>query len=499
VVLYDISGDTAVKRSSLSLPVEPAMIAVSGNRLYTAGYVPMQNDAFFVAADVDNPAAPAVLGSCPISGLKWNGKLAVSGQYVYYSAQVGTSWPYSGAIGVVNAGDPAKPVAMGNLDLGGVAADAFAIDGGWLYVQRNYVKDGPAPMFFAYSLTPPLTATKVGEQAIGETEESNGLFALGGRIYSALGSAGVRVIGANNGALSPLHQFPVKTGDSKNNAVDAYAAGNLLYVATSDGGVFVYNVENAQSPALLGTVPMKGASRVSGSSGVVAALATEGDTGLRKIVFSGGTPAAGAGAASPLHAAGVLLHENRLYLGAEGLFIYNAQDPASPELLSNKSDWNNILPLAVVGNTLYGLTSAPDSWERQILSIINVTDPANPTKVKKLCCLQGARQRGDLRIQGLPPAPGDGGRGRNRRHFQAERDNQDRGSPLPQLRPVRSARHRRLRQSGLHRRLYRRGESGLYLRRDQRRQPGAEINADPQSWKHPALVERRLALRFLEH
>ncbi|HPH61330.1 MAG TPA: hypothetical protein PLX72_06795, partial [Candidatus Syntrophosphaera sp.] len=78
----------------------------------------------------------------------------------------------------------------------------------------------------------------------------------------------------------------------------------------------------------------------------------------------------------------MLLHENRLYLGAEGLFIYNSQDPASPQLLSNKGDWSKLIPLAVSGNYLFGLMAAPGAWERQILSVINVTDPVNPTAVK---------------------------------------------------------------------------------------------------------------------
>jgi hypothetical protein len=229
-----------------------------------------------------------------------------------------------------------------------------------------------------------------------------------------------------------------------------------------------------------------GASRVSGSSGVVAALATEGDTGFQKIVFSGGAPVSGAGAASPLYAEGVLLHENRLYLGAEGLFIYNAQDPASPQLLSNKGDWSKLLPLAVSGNDLFGLMAAPGSWEKQILSVINVADPANPTAVKNYIAssvlVKGviSGSRAYLLLQGRRQA-------RKSSTSHAERSGQGGGPPFPSYSQYDQHDIAALEtwhaSPGIPSTV-----SGPYLRRDQCLQPGPQSTLTPGG-RYPTLAK----------
>jgi Tol biopolymer transport system component len=374
VTLYDISGDKPRKLSVLPLPVEPTAIAVSGTKLYGASG-PWEDNPLFFIADISDTSAPALLGSCAASSPN-SGRIIISGAYAYLSAELPGGWNPE-AIGVVDVSNPAAPVARGNLPLGdGVIANAFAIDGARLYIQGS---QSGAPMFFVYTFSGPLAPAKTGELAVGTGERSNALHALGNWVYSAVGTVGVRVVNvAAPASPAPTALITLTEGDQKYPASDVYAAGDLLYAAGQNGGLFAFNVTNPASPVHLGGVPMSGAFRVKGSTGGVAALSSEGDAALQKIGFSGSAPVSLGSASSPMMANGVLAADNRLYLGADGLFIYNATNPASPEVLSTDSRWKYFVPLAATPAQLVGLSAPADGWEKKIFSIINVSDPADP-------------------------------------------------------------------------------------------------------------------------
>ncbi|MCK9362409.1 MAG: hypothetical protein M0P74_02225 [Syntrophales bacterium] len=374
VSLYEISGETLVKKSTLSLSIEPTAIAISGTKLYGASG-PWEDAPLFFVADITNLSSPSVLGSCTASCPN-HGSLIAAGDYVYMSALSGDSWVVN-AIAAVDVSNPSAPVAQGNLALGdGVIANAFTIDGDRLYLQGSL---NGAPMFFVYALSSPLAPAKTGELAAGVSETSQGLHASGDLVYSAIGSKGVRVVDVSSPENPlPRHQFTIVEGTTALTVGDVYATGNTLYVAAGNGGTVVFNVTDPMNPIRLGAVPMKGTFRVTGSTGGVVAMAGEGDIAVQKIGMAGATPVSQGGAASPMVPSAPLAVGNRLYLGGDGLFIYDITDPALPALLSVNAAWRYFTPLAATDNTLVGLSAAPDFWTKTILSVIDVSNPENP-------------------------------------------------------------------------------------------------------------------------
>jgi len=373
VSLYNISGDTPQKLSSLALPVEPTLIGISGTKLYAVSG-PWWDDSRFIVADISNTAAPAILGSCSASSP--GGSMAIRGNDVYYSS----GW--SSDIGLIDVSDPSSPELKGNLNLGdAVEPHAFTIKDDLLYVQGIQYSEGMFLVFSLTGLTDPLAPDSIGDLAVG-SQRSESLHAVGTLVYSAVGNNGVGVTDVSDPEHpSPSALFAVTDDVKTYEAQDVYASGNLLYVAAKDGGVFVYDMSNFLSPQRLGTVPMTDAIKVDGSTGGVAALSQyPGDDALIKMGFSSGTtPVALGTVTTPAIASGLVSLGNHLYVGGEeGLYVYDASDPASPELLS-RSTHKNFLPLARIENRLVGLSSPADTWGKKIFSVIDVTDPTSPT------------------------------------------------------------------------------------------------------------------------
>ncbi len=371
VTLYSISGSTLQRLSCVSLPIEPTAIAIDGTKLYAASG-PWEEHPIFVVADISDTSAPAILGTCE-DGCPYDGVMVAKGNYVYHSAS--EEGGDKTAIGVVDVSNPASPVVLDFLNLGeGVVAQAFDIKDSFLYVQG--VQN--APIFLVYDLSNPLVPAQTGALAVGSGETSEALHAEGNYVYSAVGSNGVRIVDVSTpSSPSPRNLFTIE-----GTAQDVYAEGNILYVAGGNGGLIAFNVTDPVSPVNLGSVaPGDQPFRVDGSSGGVVALFQEGDFAIRTIGFSGGAPVALGEAASPMMTNDVLASGNYLYTGAEGLLIYDMQDPGTPQVLSADSAWTHFVPLAATATQLVGFSSAADSWQKTIFSIIGITDPAHPTSV----------------------------------------------------------------------------------------------------------------------
>ena len=160
-------------------------------------------------------------------------------------------------------------------------------------------------------------------------------------MYSAVGSNGVRIVDVSTpSSPSPRNLFTIE-----GTAQDVYAEGNILYVAGGNGGLIAFNVTDPVSPVNLGSVaPGDQPFRVDGSSGGVVALFQEGDFAIRTIGFSGGAPVALGEAASPMMTNDVLASGNYLYTGAEGLLIYDMQDPGTPQVLKRRQRLDTFRP-----------------------------------------------------------------------------------------------------------------------------------------------------------
>jgi hypothetical protein len=374
VTLHDISGDTPQKLSTLALPVEPTMIAISGNRLYGVSGEHW-DPGLFIATDISDPSNPQLLGTC--QGESYGGSMAVYGDYVYFS----TGWKTE--ISVIDVTDPESPVARGKIDLGdSVFVSAFSIDGDRLYAQG---RRGVGRLFFVYSLSNPLEPALIGELAVGDGEASNGISIAGNLAYSALGWNGVRVVDVSNPQTpSPRSLFPVTVEGVNRSTNGLYASGNFLYVAGSRG-VVVYDVADIESPTQLGTVLTAEIQRIDGSTDGIAAL-TWGDAALHVIRMSNEAPIHSGSPPSPTMTDAVFATGDRLYMGGSALWIYDATDPYNPALFARDERWRNFHPKALQGNLLLGIyNSTPESGSRpNSFGIVDVGDAEDLQEVSTL-------------------------------------------------------------------------------------------------------------------
>jgi hypothetical protein len=373
VSLYDLSGESPVKRSNVPLGYEPVRLALSasGNYVYTiSGW----DTPRFAVVDISNPSAPVVKGECAAE-VSQDGSIAGYGNYVYHTVE-NNSQP---DIQVIDVSDPTKPTVVKTL---GIPAHGLTIGGGKLYA----VGYETANKFWVYDVsTNPLPSSWVGEYS-GSVASRQGasLYYDGGanRVYSAVYGQGFQIFDVS----SPSSPNKLLNSDANfNNPRDVYAAGNTVYVVDGSA-VKVADVSNPATPAYLGKVDISGAFRVKGSGGSAYVMAM-GDMAIQRIALAGGQPVVSASSGSPNMASGLLSDGNRLYLGSGDFFwVMDATDPANPQILSKDSRWKNLYSFALVSNRLYGTVSGK-------FHILDVANPAAPAQISELALGGTAQHR----------------------------------------------------------------------------------------------------------
>ncbi len=255
-------------------------IVVAGTYAYAVDYT---NDELKVI-DVSNPVAPEIVGSVPVGHQPR--RVAVSGRYAYVvnsgdrelevidisdpsapdvvcSVGMGTSpklivvsGPYayvvdSGALKVVVISDPAKPVVVGYMSLGGVSATALCVSG--LYA---YISEVTNANLMVIDVSDPTAPAPVGSLEVGIKPKS--LFVSGRYAYVIdFETEDLTVIDVSNPA-APAQVGGVAIGTSPESV---FVSGRYAYVtdAGSDD-LKVIDVSDPSQPVLVGSLYIGGGS-----------------------------------------------------------------------------------------------------------------------------------------------------------------------------------------------------------------------------------------------
>ncbi len=233
---------------------------------------------------------------------------------------------------VYNTVNPAAPVFVSRISTTGRAAfvsyGAITIGGvptGHIFVANR----NPAPGISAINVSDPATPTT--SSFLGALAAASGSaftpFYAGGKVYTAYGTAGLRIIDVTNASLpTALSTLPLG-GESRG----VVAAGNYAYVAAMDSGVHVIDVTDAGAPVKLGTI-------------------------------------------NTSRARGIAINGNYVYVATRdsGLVVLDISAPATPAWLTNVTgiDVENVATAGnVLGTSLYGSVRFYD-----------ITDPSNPVE-----------------------------------------------------------------------------------------------------------------------
>ena len=228
----------------------------------------------------------------------------------------------------------------------------------------------------------PTSPSLVGQTALSLTTTGRSIAAAGNFAYVGDGR-GMHIIGTSNPS------FPEETGffAAPRPVVGIAVSGKYAYVATLDHGLRVVDVSNPSAPVEAGHLDMGSSALGVRLAGGHAYLATE--DGLHILSLSDPAMPAEAGffrTATKAHAVDV--SGNRAYVAeAAGLRIIDVSNVASPASLGLYATRGAALGVLLSGQHVY-LVEGSNALGRSTIAgglrIVDVSNPANPTKLSQL-------------------------------------------------------------------------------------------------------------------
>ena len=290
----DGSGLRVIDVSNPAEPVEIGSVVPAGGRVddveVLGGMAYVLKRPFGLGIiDVSNPAAPIEVGALDTPNVSQD--VAVIGEMAYV-VDGGVLGPFGGPFGaslrVIDVSDPAIPVELGALELGGTVERAHswrgvAVVGGLAYVA-SVVLGAQGPTIFVESaglrvidVSNPAAPVEVGR--LDTLDDSLAVAVAGGHAYVVDGS-GLRVIDVSN----PTVPFEVGGVNTSGGAIDVEVLDGLAYVAKGPSGLGIIDVSNPAAPIEVGALDTLDARRVAVVGGV--AYIADGRKGLRVIDVS---------------------------------------------------------------------------------------------------------------------------------------------------------------------------------------------------------------------
>lgn len=247
--------------------------------------------------------------------------------------------------------NPQAPVTLGSLELARKAT-FYSVD-----VQDGYayLADGHQGLIVV-DISDPANPTTVALQT--PDAEFTEKYGSGG--YDDVRAAGDFAYVASNGGLlvldisDPTH--PTQAGlfvtHYKQSNIRLEIVGNLVYLVNEEDGIYILDISNPASPQQLGLIPMSAGN--GGSDGRLS-LST---TGTRDLA----------------------VRDGRLYLpdAAFGLFIWNVEQPASPNL---KAHYHLPVPELMGGLVVAGERAYLYRTSYCGLRVVDISNPAEPREV----------------------------------------------------------------------------------------------------------------------
>jgi hypothetical protein len=337
-----------------------------------SGYAYVCNyDEGLAVVNVTNPASPVNVMAIP-SGYR-TARIIFDGNYGYVA--VGDS-----GMAVYNVVNPAAPVYSTKIKTTGRAASLYygAVSVGGNPTGHIFVANrNPAPGVSAINVstpTAPVTSSFLAALP-APTGTAYTPFYNDGKVYTAYGTAGMRIVDVSNPSGVTLLSTAALGGDSR----AVVASGNYAYVAARDSGVYVVDVTNPASPVKVKTIktPRARGIAISGTKVYVAAS----DSGMGVIDITNPTTASViAYTGSSFYGENVAVNGSIGGLTDYGkITFYDISNPAAPV----KKGSTGSLRLgnegfAIAENFAY----VPDGDSLRIYNISNLNAPSLVAKIR---------------------------------------------------------------------------------------------------------------------
>jgi hypothetical protein len=342
-------------------------ITVTGGHAYVLG------DGALKVIDISDPAKPSVIGHRYTSGAA--NELVVAGTHAFVAAG-------HAGLEVFEVSNPANPVRVSGYATEGHAA-GVSLSGQYAYVTS--VTTNSQGVLEVIDITNPANPRQVGRhESTGTTDEygvSSQVIVVDSYAYIGDLSAGLEVLDVTNpGDIQRIGSYP-----TRGSANHLTVSGDYAYIADSDFGLQVIDLNDPANPKRVGGHPTLSydALALAGSNAYVVA-------GGSMQVIDVSTPAnpkhVGAYYGAHLQASHLVVSGSHAYLVDEesGLEVIDISSPASPQKIGGIES-RGAAAVAVADNYAYVVGGLWDkttqNWVDCGLTIIDISDPANPQRV----------------------------------------------------------------------------------------------------------------------
>lgn len=326
--------------------------------------------------DVNDPSSLLELGNLSTRSYA----VSVSGGYAYSAG-------FDGGLRIVDVGDPTAPVETGFLDAPGVTKSVTA--------SGPYVFSGGAEQSEAVRI---FDATVVNDPVkIASISLANSVWdveTVGEWLYIATGSGFITYDIGDPWA-------PVDHGGISNGAMSIQVSGLFAYLASSHDKLIVMDISNPGAPSTAGSAILPDSARkvtVWGTHAYVTVL----NNGLSIVdVSNPSNPVVVGSYGSTDDIRDVSASGGSLYAAAHnGLRILDISNPTTPVEVGRYEEEGSLFSVAVSGHYAY-VGGGDGSWlDSGQFSVVDVSDPSNPTRVGGLSALEAAGIPERIRIIG---------------------------------------------------------------------------------------------------
>ena len=363
VSVFQIENASVKPIARIPLPEEVLSLQAADDHLYAV----LKNNGGFYVIDVQDPAQPDTLGSCP-AAVNFKGSVAVDGQRAYVAT------PDNG-LQIIDISDPAAPVKQKTL--AGIQADFVTIVNGTTYMV---LRMGATATFAIYDLADPLNPALKSET---EVPYASAVTVGGNFAYISCenqwqdANHGLRIYNVSD-PTHPAEQSYLPTPDPVYSAV---VDQNHVYLGTQDS-LLVVNAADPTAPQRQGAavLPDGNNAKVVGFSfnnDLLYAFVNGGDTPLVLFdVADPGQPALQSDYTAPDIVASLCTHQQQLYLSSlNELLVYDLHGVEMPAVRKRFPAFPGLSNLLFVNNTLLAVNE-----EGTGVVFLDVSDPDNLTE-----------------------------------------------------------------------------------------------------------------------
>jgi hypothetical protein len=370
-----VAAGNGLQVLDVSVPSWPVLLTTNQNpgAAYgvdvAGGYAYLTTSEGFEIMSLANPAQPTLVGTNALALVTWGNRILTAGQHCYVTD--------GNRLEILDVADPLQPGSVGGYDTGGYTSD-LALADHYAFVAAG--AEGLQILDLSNPASPTLLA--IGTRETGGPAEA--IQVVGNYAYLADGNSGLQVIdvAGTNGLVRVGHLRTTNYARAIN------IVGNNAYVGT-DAGLKIIDVSDPAMPLQLGSFD---SGQVMDIQVVGNLAYLTGDTLQIVDVSIPAQPRQITNCAAVYSTRAVKVVGQLAYVTGwiinsasnqfNGLAVIDVLDPAAPRLVGSCPTVEAAQDVHVVGNLAYvNVTRDPDENGRPAswLQIIDITNPTQPT------------------------------------------------------------------------------------------------------------------------